>query len=205
MRQFCGCCHGKFKVNFVNTGKRLYQYKEDDFYFKFLLLTSFFSNYKFTSNYREDFLLTAYLFFYVFCIHSDNRNWNPNSSLLYWYNSIPRYSNNKFHVILVPYFCLNVYCMTNIFNISVSYFLCPVVLFVVQEIWIIWWTPFSLFLVLVAIHCIWIQCLGSWFVGFATFCFFSIRIRICESTDPDQGAKYWPNNAKKMFALKHQI
>ena len=137
------------------------------------MLTSFFSNYKFTSNYREDFLLTAYLFFYVFCIHSDiNRNWNPNSSLLYWYNSIPRYSNNKFHVILVPYFCLNVYCMTNIFNISVSYFLCPVVLFVVQEIWIIWWTPFSLFLVLVAIHCIWIQCLGSWFAGFATFCFF---------------------------------
>ena len=162
------------------------------------MLTSFFSNYKFTSNYREDFLLTAYLFFYVFCIHSDiNGNWNPNSSLLYWYNSIPRYSNNKFHVILVPYFCLNVYCMTNIFNISVSYFLCPVVLFVVQEIWIIWWTPFSLFLVLVAIHCIWIRCLGSWFVGFATFCFFSIRIRICGSTDPDQGAKYWPNNAKK--------
>ena len=44
---------------------RLYQYNEDDFLIKFQLLTSFSSNYKFKSNQRETFLLTASLCFHV--------------------------------------------------------------------------------------------------------------------------------------------
>ena len=46
--------------------KRLYQYNKDDFFIYVLIVNKLFSNYKFTSNQREAFLLINSLDFYVF-------------------------------------------------------------------------------------------------------------------------------------------
>ena len=41
-------------------GRRLYQYDEDSFLIKFLIVSKLFSKYKFTSNQREAFLTDSF-------------------------------------------------------------------------------------------------------------------------------------------------
>ena len=51
-------------------GKRYYQYNEDDFLFKFLLLTSFFRKTRLQVIKVKLFKLTAFLFSIFLCIHA---------------------------------------------------------------------------------------------------------------------------------------
>ena len=89
--------HGSWKImghiillaNNIYRGKQ-YQYTEDDFLFKFWLLTSFFR--KFTNNQEKLFnwwlLLTCVSMLLTACF---NKNLNKKWSLLYWYNRLPLY------------------------------------------------------------------------------------------------------------------
>ena len=51
------------------SGKRLYQYKKDDFFIQVFIVNEIFSNYKFTSNQREASRIGSSLDFYVSALY----------------------------------------------------------------------------------------------------------------------------------------
>ena len=53
-------CKIKYGIEKLFCGRRLYQYNKDDIFIQVLIVNKLFSNYKFTSNQKEAFLIDSF-------------------------------------------------------------------------------------------------------------------------------------------------